>query len=70
MSNANSNSFTFSLPIFMVFIIFLVGLLFRTSSTILFRIGENVYPCFNSDFRGKTSFTFSFLGMMLDVGLS
>ena len=70
MSFANSDSLTFSFPIWMSFIScsYLIAMA-TTSNTVLNRSGESEQPCLVPDFRGKT-FSFHPLSMMLAVGLS
>ena len=54
MSFANSNKFTFCLPISMVYLLYLTSVP-RTSNTVLNRNGESGHPCLVLDFRGKSS---------------
>ena len=70
MTYANSDSFTFALPIWMPFISFscLISAV-NISSTMLNKSGKSVHPCLVPDLRGK-AFSFSPFSMMLAVGVS
>ena len=70
ISSANSDNFTSSFSIWMLFTYFSCMIaLVKTSSIMLNKSGESAYPCLVRDFRG-IAFSFSPLGMMLAVGLS
>ena len=70
MSSANSDSLTFSFPIWIPLISFtsLIAMA-RTSKTMLKSSGESRQPCLVPDLSGN-SFSFSPLRMMFTVGLS
>ena len=69
MSFANSESFTFSLEIWIPFISFssLIAVP-KSSKTMLYSSGESEQPCLVPDFRGNT-FKCSPLRIMFSVGL-
>lgn len=70
MSSANNDSFTFSFPMWIIFISFpCLNAQARTSNTMLYKSGENGHPCVIPDIRGN-SFSLSPLSMILAVGLS
>ena len=70
MSSANSNTSTFSFPIWITFIsISSVIAIARTCKTMLNESDESEYPCLIPDLRGN-AFSFLPLSLILSVGLS
>uniref|UniRef100_A0A8D1UIB9 Uncharacterized protein n=1 Tax=Sus scrofa TaxID=9823 RepID=A0A8D1UIB9_PIG len=70
MSSANSNNFTSSFPMRILFISFTsLTAMARTSRTMLKSSAESGYPCLVPDL-SRNSFSFSALRMMFAVGLS
>ncbi|EFB25162.1 hypothetical protein PANDA_007295, partial [Ailuropoda melanoleuca] len=68
-SSANSDSVTFSLPVWMPHFFFRLMAATRISGTMLNKICESGHPCLVPDLRGK-ALSFSPLSVMLAVGLS
>ena len=68
MQSANSDSFTSSFSIWILFISCLIAVA-RGFKTVLNRSGKSGQPCLVPDLR-RNSFSFSPLSMMLAVGLS
>ena len=70
MPSANSESFNFSFPIWIIFIsCYSLIAMVRTSKTMLNKSGKSERPCLVADLRG-TAFSFSILRIMLAVALS
>jgi len=69
MASTNSDSLTFSFPIWIPFISFssLIAVL-RTYKTVLNKSSESGHPCLVPDLRGN-AFSFSLFSMMLAIGL-
>ena len=68
-SSANSDSFTSSFPIWLLFISFSsLSVMARTSKTMMKQSVKNGHSCLVSDLRGN-AFSFSLLSMMLADGL-
>ena len=70
MSSANTDSFTFSFSMWVLFIsVTSLIAVARTSKTMLESSGESRHPCLVPDL-SRNSFSFSPLRMMFAVGLS